>query len=101
LTSKKENAKTDDDEVQEEDSTFYVPSVENNDGGPASVPTNVDDMVKRKNLEEMGNFIIEGHGQLLVGAKSDDEQIQDFINHMPVYLVSKFWLGDDLRKLFF
>lgn len=47
-----------------------------------------DDIVKKQDLNEIGNFILEGYGELLLGAKSENEQIQEFINHLPIYLVS-------------
>lgn len=48
----------------------------------------VDDMIMNEKLDEIGNFILEGYGELLLGAKSKNKQIQEFINHLPIYLVS-------------
>lgn len=48
----------------------------------------VNDMIMNEKLDEIGNFILEGYGELLLGAKSENKQIQEFINHLPIYLVS-------------
>lgn len=45
-------------------------------------------IIDEGNIEKIGNFIIEGHGECLINRRSHDSQIQEFINNLPIYLVS-------------
>ncbi len=48
----------------------------------------VQEMVKTDNLDEIGNFILNGFGDLLLDVRTKNHQIQEFLDHLPIYLVS-------------
>lgn len=54
------------------------------------VDRKIKEIIQQKNFDEMGNFILQGCGEYLINEKSSHPEIQEFINNLPIYLVSVF-----------
>ena len=45
-------------------------------------------LVEAGNMEQLANLVLNGEGHRLVGQKSDDPELQGFLNNVPAYMVS-------------
>ena len=58
----------------------------------AAVAAEEDEEVKRLvesgNMEQLANLVLNGEGHRLIGQKSDDPELQGFLNNVPAYMAS-------------
>jgi len=45
-------------------------------------------LVETGNMEQLANLVLNGEGHRLIGQKSDDPELQGFLNNVPAYMAS-------------
>jgi len=45
-------------------------------------------LVEAGNMEQLANLVLNGEGHRLMGQKSDDPELQGFLNNVPAYMAS-------------
>ena len=48
----------------------------------------VKQLVEAGNMEQLANLVLNGEGHRLIGQKSDDPELQGFLNNVPAYMAS-------------
>lgn len=52
--------------------------------------TNVQSIIDSQDMEQLAAMVLNGDGQFLVGTKSDQPEIQAFLDNVPAYMVNLF-----------
>lgn len=62
----------------------------NNDGQDKESEENDEEikaMVEEGNMEQLAGLVLNGEGDKLVGQKSDNPELQSFLDNVPIYMV--------------
>jgi hypothetical protein len=62
--------------------------VEDTNAAPAEEDEEVRQLVEAGNMEQLANLVLNGDGHRLMGQKSDDPELQGFLNNVPAYMAS-------------
>ncbi|XP_045475125.1 uncharacterized protein LOC123681009 isoform X3 [Harmonia axyridis] len=55
-------------------------------GSAEDEEVNVDDLIESGNMEKLAGLVLSGRGKLLEGKKSDNPELQAFLDNVPVYM---------------
>lgn len=64
----------------------------NNEGQnrPGTTDEDVRSMIESGNMEQLAALVLNGEGEKLVGEKSDNQELQTFLDNVSVYMVSAY-----------
>jgi hypothetical protein len=69
---------------------------EDTNAAPAEEDEEVRQLLEAGNMEQMANLVLNGEGHRLIGQKSDDPELQGFLNNVPAYMASFSKITSDL-----